>query len=101
MTMTPVSLLPPAMGKAPAAPTREVQEGPSSGFGEMLKTKIMEVDQLQQGADEAMRKGAVAGATNIHETMVQLEEADIGMRMLLKVRDKALSAYQEIMRMQF
>jgi flagellar hook-basal body complex protein FliE len=78
-----------------------VQEGPSSGFAEMLKTKIMEVDQLQQGADEAMRKGAVAGATNIHETMVQLEEADIGMRMLLKVRDKALSAYQEIMRMQF
>ena len=37
------------------------KEGLPSGFAEMLKTKIMEkVDQLQQGADEAMRKGAVA-----------------------------------------
>lgn len=41
------------------------------------------------------------GAEHIHETMIKLEEADLSLRLLAKVRTKALDAYQEIMRMQF
>jgi flagellar hook-basal body complex protein FliE len=70
-------------------------------FTEALKTTLQAVNQRQQQADEAMSKGAVEGTGNIHETMIQLEEADISTRLLLKVRTKALDAYQEIMRMQF
>lgn len=73
----------------------------SGGFADELKAKLMEVDQIQHQADKAMRQGAVEGADKIHETMIQLEEADISMRVMMRVRDKALSAYQEVMRMQF
>jgi flagellar hook-basal body complex protein FliE len=48
-----------------------------------------------------MATAAVEGPNKIHETMIQLEEAEISTRLLLKVRSKALDAYQEIMRMQF
>lgn len=71
------------------------------GFSDSLKASIGKVGQLQHQADQAMQEGAVAGATRIDETMIKLEEADISLRMLLKVRNKALEAYQEMMRMQF
>ncbi len=67
----------------------------------MLKTKIGEVDKMQHQADEAMADSTVKGASNIHETMLRLEEADMGLRLMAKVRNKALDAYHEVMRMQF
>jgi len=73
----------------------------SSGFADQLKSKLMEVDQMQHQADKTMRTGAVEGADKIHETMIQLEEADLSLRVMMRVREKALSAYQEVMRMQF
>ena len=73
----------------------------STSFADQLKSKISEVNQLQNQADAKMEQGAVKGATNIHETMIQMEEANMGLLMLSKIRNKALDAYHEIMRMQF
>ena len=72
-----------------------------SSFAEELKAKMYEADQFQHKADQAMEAGAVQGAENIHESMIKLEEADLSLRLLMKVRNKALDAYQEVMRMQF
>jgi len=81
--------------------TEKGSETSSSSFAAELKAKLHEVDQSQHQADQAMKDGAVRGAENIHETMIRLEDADLSMRLLMKVRNKALDAYQEIMRMQF
>jgi flagellar hook-basal body complex protein FliE len=70
-------------------------------FGSTLKKEIQEVDRLQQTADQASSEAAVKGATNMHETMIKVEEADIGMRMFLNLRGKAMEAYNEVMKMQF
>jgi len=77
------------------------QASGKDSFADQLKTKISEVNQVQNQADKAMAESAVKGATNIHETMIHLEEADISLRLMTKVRNKALDAYHEIMRMQF
>jgi len=37
---------------------------------------------------------------DIHGTMIALEKADISMRLMLQVRNKLVSAYEEVMRMQ-
>ncbi len=73
----------------------------SGSFAEELKNKIMEVDEAQHTANSAMEEGAVDGARNIHETMIKIEEADVSLRLLSKVRGKAIEAYHEIMRMSF
>jgi flagellar hook-basal body complex protein FliE len=78
-----------------------VKPGGSDSFAAQLKAKVAEVNQLQAASDAAMTDGAAGGAQDIHETMIRLEEADIGMRLLTKVRNKAVDAYHELMRMQF
>lgn len=73
----------------------------AGSFADQLKTRVDEVNQLQVDADKAMSEGAVGGASDIHETMIQLEKAELGLRYLTKFRNKALEAYNEVMRMQF
>ncbi len=74
----------------------KIEPGPSkpggarNSFSAEFKGFFKEVNSLQLEADQAMS-----------ETMIQLEEAAIATRLLLKVRTKALEAYQEVMRMQF
>ncbi len=68
-------------------------------FGDVLKNSIEQVNNAQIVADKAAQQ-VVAGETkNLHEAMIKLEEADISMRLMVQVRNKALDAYQEIMRM--
>ncbi len=73
----------------------------ATSFADQLKSKIGEVNQLQNEADAAMAAASVKGASNIHETMIRLEEANMGLLLLAKIRNKALDAYHEMMRMQF
>lgn len=75
--------------------------GPGQDFGSELADNLKQVNQLQTEADKAIEDGAVNGATNIHETMLRIEEADVSLRLMTKIRNKAVDAYQEIMRMQF
>ncbi len=68
-------------------------------FGAVLKNTIEQVNNAQVAADKASQQ-VVAGETkNLHEAMIKLEEADISMRLMVQVRNKALDAYHEIMRM--
>lgn len=69
-------------------------------FGEMLKTSIAEVNQAQISADRAAEQIAAGETKNLHGAMIKLEEADISLRLMVQVRNKAVEAYQEIMRMQ-
>ena len=65
-----------------------------------LKEMIKEVEISQRRADQAIRQAAIEGPVSVHETMLKVEEANIKMRLLLKVRNKAVEAYHELMRMQ-
>lgn len=69
-------------------------------FSDELKSKLLEVDRAQHESSEAMMKSALNGGANIHETMIQMEEAGISRQLLVKVRSKAIEAYQEVMRIQ-
>ncbi|MEM5789823.1 MAG: flagellar hook-basal body complex protein FliE [Syntrophobacteraceae bacterium] len=80
---------------------KKTEPSGQGSFAEHLGSKISEVNQLQNRADEAIKEGTVKGASSVHQTMIRLEEADLGLRLLSKVRNKALDAYNEIMRMQF
>ena len=70
----------------------------AASFGEELALAVQSVDAQTRAADDASAKLA-AGGGNIHETALALEKADVSMRLLLKVRNKAVEAYQELSRM--
>lgn len=69
-------------------------------FGQVLKNSIAEVNQAQVSADRAAEQIAAGETKNLHGAMIKLEEADISLRLMVQVRNKAVEAYQEIMRMQ-
>lgn len=69
------------------------------GFGQMLSDAVNKVDEAQKTANQAINDLAVGRSTRIHETMMRAEEAGISLRMLLQLRNKALDAYNEVMRM--
>ena len=70
-------------------------------FGEKLKAAVDQVNSTQQAAGELTRT-FVSGETdkNLHEVMISLQKADISFQSMIQVRNKLVTAYQEIMRMQ-
>jgi flagellar hook-basal body complex protein FliE len=67
-------------------------------FSGELGKAIGEIDKLQIAADT--QATAVAhGAGNIHEMALALEKADVAMRLAMRVRNKLVDTYNEIMRM--
>jgi flagellar hook-basal body complex protein FliE len=69
-----------------------------ASFAQALGQALGQVESLQLAADGEAAKAA-AGAGNLHETALALEKADVGIRVLTKVRNKIVEAYQDVMRM--
>ncbi len=85
---------------APAFADLVPAERPASGdaFAQALGKAIASTDAYQTAGDGEVERLAL-GAGNLHETSLALEKADTAMRVLMKVRNKVVDAYQEIMRM--
>ena len=77
----------------------KAQATEKASFGDMLMEKIQNVDQMQQQADVAVSDVATGKSKNLHEAVLTMEMADTSLRLMVTVRNKALEAYQEIMRM--
>jgi flagellar hook-basal body complex protein FliE len=71
-----------------------------SGFADIIKSTIQQVSQAQNTGAQAIEKLNTGNAESLHEVMLAVEEADISLKMLVQMRNKALSAYDEVMRMQ-
>ena len=74
--------------------------GESSGFGEFLKMAIDGVNESQQTAATLKRDySAERNDTDLTEVMVAVQKADLSFRAMTEVRNKLVSAYQDIMNM--
>lgn len=71
-----------------------------TSFVDEMGNAIKKVDAYQKTADKAMENGAIKGPEDIHEAMIRLQEAEISLRLFMQVKNKAIEAYREIMRMQ-
>lgn len=89
------NIAPPAELQRPEASTPATRGG---SFAQQLGSAIQSVDNMQLEADAEATKVA-NGAGNLHEVALALEKADVAMRLALKVRNKVVDAYNEIMRM--
>ncbi len=68
-------------------------------FLSYLQEQVGNVNKLQQEADTTVAAVATGQSNNLHEMMIALDKADVSFRMLTRVRNKVIDAYQEIMRM--
>ena len=99
--METLPLQPVRFGEAPSAVQASKKQQPTgTGFGEVLQKSIDSVNANLQESDELTRGLAAGEQGNIHETMIAIEKASISFRMATRVQQKAIAAYQEIMRIQ-
>jgi flagellar hook-basal body complex protein FliE len=76
----------------------KTEEGAS--FGDMLKTAITEVNEVQKQSDVEIQKLMTGETEDLHTTMIAVQKADLSFQTMMQVRNKIVQAYQEIMRMQ-
>ena len=89
---SPLSL-PPSSGKSTSLNGQK-------GFGEVLTGAISEVDKLHHEADQAVEALAAGRSADVHNTMIALQKADVSFQLLMQIRNKVVSAYETVMRMQ-
>jgi flagellar hook-basal body complex protein FliE len=86
----------------PMAPTigaDATQPAPGADFGAMLKQAVGTLSGLGAQADASSLKLAAGQPVDIHEVMLNAEQASLGFQVALQVRNKLVDAYQDIMRM--
>ena len=66
----------------------------------MLQQKLGSVVDLQNQADSASQAVATGQSSDLAGATVAVEKASIAIDLVSSVRNKAVDAYQEIMRMQ-
>ena len=72
----------------------------SGGLSRTFEKLLQDVNQQQLTAEAKQVELLVTENKDIHGTMLALEKADLSMRLMLQVRNKLVSAYEEVMRMQ-
>lgn len=80
-------------------------EGPkvektNTSFSEVLKDSISKVSELEKEANVQTEKLVTGESQDIHNTMIAVEKADVSFQMMMQIRNKIISAYEEIMRIQ-
>jgi flagellar hook-basal body complex protein FliE len=83
-----------------ARATGTAKTEPGAGFGDMVSNGLQQVSNLEFTADNAVQDLATGGPSTIEDVMIATSQAQLGVELLAKVRDRALESYQEIMRMQ-
>jgi flagellar hook-basal body complex protein FliE len=79
----------------------ELSTDGAAGFRDVLHSAIDDIQQLESQAD-AKVAGVLAGTgTDVHRAMIAVEKADLSFQLMMQVRNKIVSAYEEISRMQF
>lgn len=82
----------------PVRPEVSAAAGPD--FTARVSEGLQEFNQKLLVSQVDLQRLAAGEAANLHEVMVRLEESRVALQLLLQVRNRALEAYQEVMRMQ-
>jgi len=79
---------------------KEKSKEQNGSFGDLLKNFVIDVNNDLKNANIAKQKIVNGQVENLEQLMYQIGKADISLRLITEIRNKALESYQEIMRMQ-
>jgi flagellar hook-basal body complex protein FliE len=91
-TVDPTATAAPAGSTAPVGATRGLD------FGSMLTTGLERLEGVQDRADQLAVQAATGDLSQVHDYTIAATEAAVSTQLTTAVRNKALEAFQEIMR---
>lgn len=90
-----------ALPKANIADIPAFEEGSGADFGDVLKNTLQQVNQMQGGASQQVSNMLQGNGGDVSSVMIAVEKADVAFQLMMQVRNKIVSAYQDIEKMQF
>ena len=81
-------------GKSSVKPTG------GAAFAEQLKSALGEVNKLQEDKEVAVADLATGQVKDLHQAAIAIGKAELNMKLMLEIRNKALNAYKELGRTQ-
>lgn len=81
----------PALSSLGGAPTR---------FTQIFEQQVDKVNSDLAAAETSLQKLAAGEPVELHDVMIALETARIGVQTMIQVRNRLVEAYQDVMRMQ-
>jgi len=102
MSTEAINFIPAATSLAELVPAEAgaMNQATGGNFATWLQGELSAIDQKMAAADSALTGLATGETGNIHQVMLALEETRLAFSLMVEVRNKALEAYQDIMRMQ-
>ena len=75
---------------------------PSGGtdFAKELKSALDETNEIQQEKEKAVADLATGQVKDLHQAALAIGKAELDMKLMLEIRNKALNAYKELSRTQ-
>lgn len=103
--------VPPTIPAAPAVPTGTPEVGAAGGvggtvgratgpdFGELVLDGLDRLDGVQKTADQLSVQAATGELQNLHDYTIAATQAAVTTQVTVAIRNKAVEAFTEIMRM--
>ena len=91
------------VGTADLLKQKSKLENSASGgdaFANQLKSALNEVNELQETKEVAVADLATGQVKDLHQAAIAIGKAELSMKLMLEIRNKALNAYKEIGRTQ-
>jgi flagellar hook-basal body complex protein FliE len=96
----PINPISPPATIAPLPSSVPAKTGASGGFQSVLTDAISRVDQVQQNSKTVVDRFLSGEDEEVHKVALAAQEAEINFDLFMQIRNKVVSAYQEVMRMQ-
>ena len=88
--------------QVPSTPSLGIESGAGSDtFASVLSNAVSKVNALNDDASAQVSNLVQGGGANMSDVMVAVEKADVSFQLMMQVRNKIVSAYQDIEKMQF
>jgi flagellar hook-basal body complex protein FliE len=82
-------------------PVQKTPAGEGGGFTETLANAMDHVESLRTDAQQQVASLLSGNGGELHSTMIAVEKADVAFQLMMQMRNKIVSAYEEVARMQF
>lgn len=74
--------------------------GSGGDFHSFFQDAVQRVDDFQKNASQSVDKLLSGESEEVHQTVLAAQKAELSLEFFLQVKNKAVQAYQEVMRMQ-
>ena len=86
-----------SIGSIGTSGAKEVNGTSGKSFDNVVNEAMSKVSQIQENVETAVNELATGG--DISEAVLAIEKADMSFQLMVEVRNKLLSTYEEVMRM--